>query len=265
MNTFFYILGLQPGATAEEIKKAWRAKCLEHHPDRNGNPQEFIKVMHAYRMLTDSGYLLKHKPMESLDFEVQLAISFEEGFFGISRTINYNRMFLDREGVPVCQENIEPISITLNIPPRSCFGGSHKEPGAGMRQGSGVGDCFIRILVNPHNRYEIRGKEHITSTEQIPLDLMIKGGRWEVLTLFGLKTIWVPAGSRPKTEIQISGCGYSENGCHIAVLEPIFPTLDDLKKDAWKGLDIHWADVQTENKQDEDLIKKHDEMITPPS
>lgn len=49
------VLGLRQGASDDEIKKAYRRKALEFHPDRNHSPdaQEiFIRITEAYEYLT---------------------------------------------------------------------------------------------------------------------------------------------------------------------------------------------------------------------
>lgn len=50
------ILGLQVGATATEIKKAWRMKAMRWHPDRNGGSDDcakmFIRCQAAYIKLS---------------------------------------------------------------------------------------------------------------------------------------------------------------------------------------------------------------------
>jgi len=46
------ILGVDPDATESEIKRAYREKILETHPDKvGGDGQEFIKVKQAYECL----------------------------------------------------------------------------------------------------------------------------------------------------------------------------------------------------------------------
>jgi DnaJ-class molecular chaperone len=49
------LLGVQPGAPEEEVKKAYRKKAMEHHPDRGGNEETFKNVKAAYELLTGLG------------------------------------------------------------------------------------------------------------------------------------------------------------------------------------------------------------------
>lgn len=58
MNRSYYeILGVRRDATLEEIKKAYRRKALENHPDHNAGNQEadvrFREILEAYRILSD--------------------------------------------------------------------------------------------------------------------------------------------------------------------------------------------------------------------
>ena len=56
---YLKILGLNDGASDEQIKKAWKKKVLQFHPDKNpsDNAQnEFIKVCDAYQNLTSGTF-----------------------------------------------------------------------------------------------------------------------------------------------------------------------------------------------------------------
>ena len=55
---FYEILGISKNATEAEIKKAYRKKALEFHPDKNpGNAEaeeNFKKAAEAYEVLSDA-------------------------------------------------------------------------------------------------------------------------------------------------------------------------------------------------------------------
>ncbi len=56
-NDFYEILGIDKSATAEQIKKAYRKKAIEYHPDKNPGDKEaeekFKKAAEAYEVLSD--------------------------------------------------------------------------------------------------------------------------------------------------------------------------------------------------------------------
>jgi molecular chaperone DnaJ len=49
----YELLGLPRDATAEDIKRAYRRKAREHHPDAGGEEETFKQVTHAYQVLAD--------------------------------------------------------------------------------------------------------------------------------------------------------------------------------------------------------------------
>ena len=48
-------LGLSKGATPEEMKKAYKRLAREHHPDKGGDSNEFIRIHDAYESLQGGG------------------------------------------------------------------------------------------------------------------------------------------------------------------------------------------------------------------
>lgn len=51
-------LGLNPGASDEDIKKAYRQKAMDHHPDRKGGNEELFKlVKEAYDFLRNNKFV----------------------------------------------------------------------------------------------------------------------------------------------------------------------------------------------------------------
>ena len=53
MENFYDILGVNETATQDEIKKAYRKKAVESHPDKGGDEETFKKISEAYDTLGD--------------------------------------------------------------------------------------------------------------------------------------------------------------------------------------------------------------------
>ena len=50
---YYEVLGVSETATQDEIKKAYRKKAVEHHPDKGGDENIFKEVAHAYDTIGD--------------------------------------------------------------------------------------------------------------------------------------------------------------------------------------------------------------------
>ena len=51
MSDFYKILDIDKKASQEDIRKAFRKKAVEHHPDKGGKNDDFIKLNNAYQEL----------------------------------------------------------------------------------------------------------------------------------------------------------------------------------------------------------------------
>ncbi len=51
---YYKLLGVEKSASADEIKRAFRKKAHEHHPDKGGDQEHFKKINEAYQTLSDS-------------------------------------------------------------------------------------------------------------------------------------------------------------------------------------------------------------------
>jgi len=63
---YYRVLGLQQNASDDDIRKAYRKKAMEYHPDRNNSPDSqemFIRISEAYE------YLISHPYMRNITEE----------------------------------------------------------------------------------------------------------------------------------------------------------------------------------------------------
>ncbi|GGX23033.1 molecular chaperone DnaJ [Aquimarina muelleri] len=86
---FYDILGLSKGATAAEVKKAYRKKAIEYHPDKNPGDKEaeekFKKAAEAYEILSD--------PDKKARYDQYGHQAFEGGGFGGGGGMNMDDIF----------------------------------------------------------------------------------------------------------------------------------------------------------------------------
>ncbi|HMN26056.1 MAG TPA: J domain-containing protein [Ignavibacteriaceae bacterium] len=92
LSEAYYILEIQPPVTFDVIKKAYRKKANETHPDKGGNAKDFIKVQAAYEILCDY-----HKnpieqeipiPDELKEIIIEIVEEFRKYYFSIEEICN---------------------------------------------------------------------------------------------------------------------------------------------------------------------------------
>ena len=100
MKEYYSILGLNEGAKADEVKKAYRKMSKKYHPDLNPNNKDaedkFKKIAEAYEILTG-----KQKPKNQNTFggypfktvtrplKLILELELEEVYYGKHKDVNY--------------------------------------------------------------------------------------------------------------------------------------------------------------------------------
>lgn len=52
-RNLYDVLGIEHGASDEEVKKAYRKQSMKHHPDKGGKKEDFEEINKAYETLSD--------------------------------------------------------------------------------------------------------------------------------------------------------------------------------------------------------------------
>lgn len=174
MNDYYQTLGVSRTASAEEIKKAYRKKALEYHPDKAGKQHEekFKEINEAYQVLSDpgkranydrfggqqgpGGYSRTYTYGGGADFEDMFGFGgtvgdIFENFFGQAFSqvsaevqISLTQAILgDKMELKTQQGDV----ITLNIPPTTQDGASFRFRGKGMPHKKGRGDLIITVRI----------------------------------------------------------------------------------------------------------------------
>jgi DnaJ-class molecular chaperone len=69
MPSLYETLGIERGASVDEIRKAYKSLAREKHPDRGGNAEEFKAIQQAHEVLCDEGKRRMYDMTGSVDGE----------------------------------------------------------------------------------------------------------------------------------------------------------------------------------------------------
>lgn len=225
-----------------ELKKQYHKLAKKYHPDRGGDDEHFKKITHAYNMLTNPEYQLEHERKKApinLNMLLNFTITFEQAFFGDILTFTTNPIFVNESREPVTVDKgtdifLDVEVITLEIPAGLSHGEQIVIRGRGLCFKERRGDLTVNVNVVSHPKFRLNLPD-VVSVEQIPLDIMLRGGSYDVQTMYGLKELIIPQGTMPNTELTIKGCGLQKIGNHVVIVHPIYPTKEELEANVvWK-------------------------------
>jgi len=107
IKVMYEVLGLDKGASQDDIKKAHRKLAREHHPDKGGDPEKFKKVQEAYEILSDPEKRSNFDKFGSAEGPPQMG-GFPSGFGDI-----FGQMFGGMHGPPKAEDHHHTINISL--------------------------------------------------------------------------------------------------------------------------------------------------------
>jgi curved DNA-binding protein len=265
MQDYYQTLGVDPAASQDEIKNAYRKLAMKHHPDRaGGDDTQFKKIQEAYANVGDEGKRAEYEQMRRGGPQVRFTSGSMPDFgdiFGAQFDPFGNRSnpFGDMFGRRVAKNkdlNIQcQISfidsytgkqleasyrmpsgkmqtVVINVPGGIEHGATIRYQGLGDDSFPNMprGDLNVTILIQPDSMYERRDHDVYMFLEISPIEAMI-GCSKTVNTLAGTRlNIDVRAGVETGVEYAVGGQGFNIvnsniRGRFVAVIKIVAPAI----------------------------------------
>jgi len=277
MKDYYEILGVDKNATEQEIKKAFRKKAHQYHPDKkNGNEAKFKQVNEAYQVLSNpqkrkqydqfgSGFNQQTgsgQGFSGFDFDFDFGQAetgfsqFSGGAFDLGDIFKdfFNQAFKRGSDVGLDIEidfkeailgtfreiNVPQGKLNIEIPPGIESGQRVKVAGQGEPGQSGYapGDLYVRIYVKEDPNFK-RENNDIVYQQDISFTQAALGDKIKVPTLEGEQEVKIPPGIQNKGRIRLKGKGVPGKGDQIIEVNVKVPRrLSRKQKQILKELDL---------------------------
>ena len=149
MTDYYQLLGVTKKSNQSEIKKAYRKLAIQHHPDKNGDPELFKQIAEAYEILSD--------PQKKQQYDMLR-------FTDINLSMDPMNMFKEFERMFLGNTLLDPSNITTH--PFSGFT-QHNDPlqHIFMNIGSNI-DSFSQVTIIKNGKKIIKTTHNGKTTIQ---------------------------------------------------------------------------------------------------
>jgi curved DNA-binding protein len=262
-HDFYEVLGVERGASADDIRRAYRKLARKYHPDVSREPnaeERFKEVSEAYDVLSDpekrerydrvgAGPRQAGSATGGLGFggfsvgDDDLADLFETflrgaggrgGFGGVPERGADHTQELELSLEEAARGGRRSVTLgdgrryDVDVPAGVRHGQHIRLAGEGGEGAGGgpFGDLLLRVRVKPHPRFRLHGRDLHVDLPVTPWEAAL-GGEAEVPTLHGTTHVRVPAGSSSGRKLRLRGQGFpasrGEHGDLYATVEVMVP------------------------------------------
>ena len=253
---YYSVLGVSKSSSRDEIKRAYREKVKQYHPDKGGDVEYFKKINEAYDVLKDEQrkYQYDNPTQQTYNFRSsnfnQQASSFEEMFTHMFRQppqrIKNRDMHIkvDINLADVLNGTNEIIqyhlgngkigTVDVDIPAGAKTGDilHYHNLGDNTNPRIARGDLYVKInIIDPPNW--ARDGNNLITKKMINVFDILTGCAIIIETLDNRKVnLKIPSGTRPGTIMSINGYGVPEmktmkRGNLYIQIEAEIPRIDD--------------------------------------
>lgn len=231
MSDYYSTLGVDRGASADEIKRAYRRMASQHHPDKGGDKNKFQAIEEAYRTLSDDQKRAAYdnpNPFggpQGSGFPGGFHFNFNAGpggfpfgdVFGMFNQHAQQQRRMTRMSLWVSLRDIatggrRPVSIAtpqgtgvveIDIPLGINDGDTIRYPNIAP----GGGDLAVQFRIHPDPAWERNGLDLCTDCAVSVWDLIL-GTDLQIQNIQGQNlTLVVPPRTHPRTQLRLRGHG----------------------------------------------------------
>jgi len=252
---YYSILGVSKNASDQDIRKAYKKKSMQHHPDRpGGNEEQFKLVNEAYSILSNPQKRTAYdNPRPQFNFnsgDFRGRNPFEDIFGGFGRS--NNRQTRNRDVTIQLKLSLEDVLNGKQLVTRyQTQNGKIKEADIdippGINEGMGIrfeglgddsypqfppGDLIVRVSIMTDRRWKKDGIDLHTIIVVSVFDCIL-GSTAQITTLEGKRLeLKIPKGTQPSAVFSIPGHGMPDyrtgrRGNIFVKLNTIVPQIDN--------------------------------------
>lgn len=234
----YEVLGLARGATLAQVKRAFRQRARQTHPDGRGDGASeaaFDEARSAYILLLDELAMAAATAggdSSSLDLVTRLHFTPRELVLGTERRLAYPvQPRGDGAVLPASGRTLE-----FTFPPMTAVGARLRWAGHGWQRGRSRGALVVEVATSELPAAAVKGDD-LRTVQPISMVEWLRGGDVSVSAPEGRVLVTLEQRHPPATKLRLSGRGLPRReggrGDLIVTLQPRWPVPSDA---AWSTL-----------------------------